>query len=45
VVGFCKHGRPNDPLVSIKDGQFLDNLSYCQLLKKDSDPSRPSYLR
>jgi hypothetical protein len=32
----CEHG--NEPSGSIKGGEFLDKLSDCQLLKKDSDP-------
>jgi hypothetical protein len=34
VVGRCEHG--NEPLGSIKGGEFLDKLSDYQLLKKDS---------
>jgi hypothetical protein len=34
VVGFCEHG--NKPLASMKGGEFLDQLSDCWLLKKDS---------
>jgi hypothetical protein len=30
--GSCEHG--NEPLASIKGGEFLDNLSDCWLLKK-----------
>jgi hypothetical protein len=36
MVGCCEHG--NEPLGSIKGGEFLDYLSNCQLLKKDSAP-------
>jgi len=36
VVGSCELG--NKPLVSIKDKEFLDWLSDCQLLKKDTTP-------
>jgi hypothetical protein len=34
VAGSCEHGK--EPLGSIKDGEFFDSLSNCQLLKKDS---------
>jgi hypothetical protein len=34
VTGSCEHG--NGPSGSIKVGEFLDWLSDCQLLKKDS---------
>jgi len=33
-VGSCEHG--NEPSGSIKGGGFIDYLSNCQLLKKDS---------
>jgi len=33
-MGCCEHG--DEPSVSIKCGEFLDWLSDCQLLKKDS---------
>jgi hypothetical protein len=36
VTGSCERG--NEPPVSIKGGEFLDELSGCQLPKKDSDP-------
>jgi hypothetical protein len=36
VAGSCEHG--NEPSGSIKGGEFLDQLSDCQLLKKDSAP-------
>jgi hypothetical protein len=35
-TGSCEHG--NAPSGSIKGGEFLDYLSDCQLLKKDSAP-------
>jgi hypothetical protein len=34
VVGLCEHG--SELSVSIKGGEFLDYLSDCKLLKKDS---------
>jgi hypothetical protein len=34
VAGCCEHG--NEPSSFIKGGEFLDQLSDCQLLKKDS---------
>jgi hypothetical protein len=34
VVGSCEHG--NEPSSSIKGGEFLDELSDSQFLKKDS---------
>jgi hypothetical protein len=34
VAGFSKYG--NEPVVSIKGREFLDQLSDYQLLKKDS---------
>jgi hypothetical protein len=36
VAGSFEHN--NGPSVSIKDGEFLDYLSYYKLLKKDSAP-------
>jgi hypothetical protein len=36
VAGSSEHG--NELLGSIKGGEFLDQLSDCQLLKKDSAP-------
>jgi hypothetical protein len=36
VADCCERG--NEPLGSIKDGEFLDWLSDCLLLKKDSAP-------
>jgi len=36
MTGCCEHG--NEPSVSIKCGQFVEQLSNCQLLKEDSDP-------
>jgi hypothetical protein len=36
MVGPCEHS--NEPLGSIKDGEFLGQLSDYQLLKKDSVP-------
>jgi hypothetical protein len=36
VTGCCEHG--NEPSVSIKGGEFLDQLSEYFLLKKDSAP-------
>jgi hypothetical protein len=36
VAGCCEHG--NEPSGSIKGREFLDKLSDCQLLKKDSAP-------
>jgi hypothetical protein len=35
VVGSCEHS--NDPLCSIKDEQFVDRMSNCQLLEQDPD--------
>jgi hypothetical protein len=37
VAGFCGHG--NEPLGSIKCGEFLDQLRISLLLKKDSPPN------
>jgi hypothetical protein len=40
-VGLCLEGTSehgNEPSRSIKGGEFLDYLSDCQLLKKDSAP-------
>jgi len=38
MVGYCEHS--NGSLGSIKDGEILDNLSGCQILKNsDSLPS------
>jgi hypothetical protein len=34
VTGSCEHG--NEPSGSVKGGVFLDQLSGCWLLKKDS---------
>jgi hypothetical protein len=34
LAGSCEYG--NEPFGSIKGGVFLDQLSDCQLLKKDS---------
>jgi hypothetical protein len=34
VAGSCKHG--NEASNSTKGGEFLDQLSDCQLFKKDS---------
>jgi hypothetical protein len=34
VMNFCEHG--NEPVGSVKGGEFLDYLSDCQCLKKDS---------
>jgi hypothetical protein len=34
VAGFCEHG--NEPSGSIEGVEFLDCLSDCKLLKKDS---------
>jgi hypothetical protein len=34
VAGCCEHG--NEPSGSIKGGEFVDQLSDCQLVKKDS---------
>jgi hypothetical protein len=34
VAGSCEHG--NEPSGSIQGGEFLDQLSECSLLKKDS---------
>jgi hypothetical protein len=36
MAGFCENG--NEPSGSIKGREFLDYLSDCQLLKKDSAP-------
>jgi hypothetical protein len=36
VAGCCEHG--NEPSGSIRDEEFLDWLSKCQLLKKDTVP-------
>jgi hypothetical protein len=36
VAGCCEHG--NEPSGSVKGGVFLDYLSDCWLLKKDSAP-------
>jgi hypothetical protein len=36
VVGSCEHG--NESLSFIKDCEFLDQPSVCQLLKKDPAP-------
>jgi hypothetical protein len=33
VAGCCEHG--NEPLVSTKGGELLDQLSDCQLLQKE----------
>jgi hypothetical protein len=35
-VGSCEHG--NEPSNFIKDGEYLDCLSDCKVLKKDSAP-------
>jgi hypothetical protein len=34
MAGSCGHS--NEPSVSIKGGEFLDQLSYCQFLKDES---------
>jgi hypothetical protein len=34
VAGSCEHG--DEPLGSIKGGEFFDQLSDCYVLKKDS---------
>jgi hypothetical protein len=36
AAGCCQHG--NETLDSIKDGEFLDKMSQCQLLKQGSAP-------
>jgi hypothetical protein len=36
VVGSCEHS--NEASVSIKGMKFLDHMSNCKLLKKDSAP-------
>jgi len=36
MAGSCEHG--NEPSGSVKDVEFLDQLSDCQLLKKDYAP-------
>jgi hypothetical protein len=36
MTGSCEHG--NEPSGPIKGGEFLDYLSDCQLLMKDSVP-------
>jgi len=36
VAGCCEHG--NELLFSLKGGEFLDQLSDCWLLSKDSAP-------
>jgi hypothetical protein len=36
VAGCCKYG--NESAGCIKDGEFIDQLSDCQLLKKTSVP-------
>jgi hypothetical protein len=36
MAGSCEHG--NEPSGFIKSGEFLDQLRYYQLCKKDSDP-------
>jgi hypothetical protein len=36
VADLCEHD--NEPWCCIKGGKFLDELSDCQLLKKDSVP-------
>jgi hypothetical protein len=36
MSGSCEHG--NEPLGSVKDGKFLDQLNNYQLLKKYSAP-------
>jgi hypothetical protein len=36
IVGSCEHG--NEPSSSVKGGEFLNKLSDCWLLKKDSTP-------
>jgi hypothetical protein len=35
VAGFCEHD--NEPLGSLKGGEFLDYMGDYELLKKDSD--------
>jgi hypothetical protein len=37
----CEHG--NEPSNSIKDRNFLDHLSDCQVLKNDSGPWRKDF--
>lgn len=39
VTGSCEYS--NEPLVSINDKEFLEELSTCQLLKKNSAPRVP----
>jgi hypothetical protein len=34
VVGSCEHGNETSGIIS--DGEFLDQLKDCQLLKEDS---------
>jgi hypothetical protein len=41
VAGCCEHG--NEPSGSIQGGKFLDQLSYYQILIKDSDPWGKTY--
>jgi hypothetical protein len=36
VAGCCEHG--NEPSGSVKGKEFLDKLSYYELLNKDSAP-------
>jgi hypothetical protein len=36
VVGCCEHS--NEPLDYVKGGEFVDLMSDCQLLNKDSAP-------
>jgi hypothetical protein len=36
VAGFCEHH--NELLGPIEEGEFLDKMSYCQLVKKISVP-------
>jgi hypothetical protein len=36
MIGSCEHG--NEPSDSIKGGEFLNQLSICQLLRKDLTP-------
>jgi hypothetical protein len=36
VVGCCEHG--NEPLGSVKCGEFVHKLRNCQLFKKDCAP-------
>jgi hypothetical protein len=36
IVGSCEHG--NEPSCPINGGEYLDHLSNCEVLEKDSVP-------